>query len=230
MQYQERDYPNTRRRRMSGPFAIFGRGRMLSFIMMAVISIFSFLSNNTSWMNPRPTTSNASYQPGVTTQDAQQQLAASRAFSAQRQNLPPNPIEFHGGIVEEPRSAQVRQIGARLAQGVPNLPPNALRFYVLRDTTRAGSYPVSDGSILVTAGLLNQMRTEAELAEVLSHRITEVLYHGVDRIQNPQVSQIPAQLVTKAGYGNSNVVQASNNNYGSGGVQVAAPAANRWTR
>lgn len=224
----ETDYPAQRRRRMGGPLAIFGRGRMLSFVMMGVVTIFSYLSNNNRTRQAVDHTSST----GLTVEQIQQQMNASRTQLAQRsQVLQSNPLQLHGGIVEDARATQVRSVGARLAQHVPNLPANALRFFVLQDTTRAGSYALQDGSILITAGMLNQMKTEDQLANVLSQRMTEVLYNGVDRIQNPQIDQFPSQLVTQAGYSstatNSYVTPAT------GPTQPAymvTPATHHWNR
>jgi len=227
MNHSQQQYPTTQRRRLTGPFAIFGRGRMLSFVMMGVVSIFSFLSNNTSWVRPRATVNSG--QPGLTVQQTQHQLTASRAQAAQQtQIMQSNPIQTHGGTVEDARATQVRQVGARLLQTIPNLQPGAVRFFVLRDTTQAGSYALADGSVLVTAGLLSQIQTEDQLADILSRRMTEVLYRNVDRIQNPQVAQFPTQIVQAAGYRPSAVVPAAN--YATGNPQFAAPISAGWTR
>lgn len=227
MRYEEEQYPPThQRRRRIGPFAIFGRGRMLSFVVMGVVSIFSFLSNNTGWMRSQPSSPG---QQSVSLQQTHQQLAASRNQVEQRnQVMSSNPIELHGGVVEDMRAVQVRKVGARLAQCIPNLPPRTVKFFVLRDTTQAGSYALADGSILVTAGLLSQLTNESQLAEVLSRRMTEVLYHDVDRIKNPQIDQYPAQLVSSAGYGPQNVAPIGTTSYGN--TRTAASASTGWNR
>lgn len=200
MHYSDQDdYPVVRRRRFSGPFAVFGRGRLLSFAMMAGVAVFSFLSNNTSWVRPRTNTAGSFPQP--TLQQAGQQLQTSRVQQQrQQQILNSNPVEVHGGIVEDQRTQFVRQVGARLVQSVEGLQPNAIRFFLLRDTKHTGSYALMDGSVLITAGTYSQIQSESQLAQILSQQMTKIIHRGVDPLRHPEIANFPTRLLIAAGY------------------------------
>ncbi len=220
MRYHDNEVP-LRRRSATGPLAIFGRGRVLSFVLMAVISLFSFLSNNREWIQP-PSPSgqiDVAEQTGSPVQPHDTNLAmmtnnradASTTPSHSGQQTPDNPVTYHGGVVEDHRVGRVRHVGNRLLQNMPGLPDNEIRFYVLRDPIKSASYRYADGTILVTTGLLNQATSDDELAVVLSRRITDVLYSAVDGSNHVQIQQLPAILVERAGYRPSQVIQASRN-------------------
>ena len=128
-----------------------------------------------------------SWQPATYVQPAQQLTG-------------PQVVSKHGGMVEDPRTVQVRTIGNRLASSVQNLQPGAMRFYLLKDNVSPQAYTIADGSVLITSALYSGLRSEGDLAAILSQRITEYIYRGYDVRNNTQVAQFRTQMLSAAGF------------------------------
>ena len=242
----------SRSRRLTRSAAIFGRGRMLSFLVMAALGLMSFVSKHTSWTplqnvgrninigrgdayfpkpnrtanfanavgnmasNPlgqaqryptQPASSVGYTQPtsfvaaGQNLQQNFQQAWQPATYAQPAQQLTgPQVVSKHGGMVEDARTVQVRTIGNRLASSVQNLQPGAMRFYLLKDNVSPQAYTIADGSVLITSALYSGLRSEGDLAAILSQRITEYIYRGYDVRNNTQVAQFRTQMLSAAGF------------------------------
>ena len=228
----------SRGRRLTRSAAIFGRGRMLSFLVMAALGLMSFVSKHTSWRPLQDVGRNinigrsdaylpspnrlANVASAVTNPLGQSQRFTNRQPTGQPANMAQQnsqlawqPVAYvpqarqltgqqvvnqHGGTVEDARTIQVRTIGNRLASAVQNIQPGSMRFYLLQDNVNPQAYTIADGSILMTSALYSQLRSEGDLAAILSQRITEFIYQGYDVTNNAQVAQFRAQMLTAAGF------------------------------
>ncbi len=90
------------------------------------------------------------------------------------QGMPQDPVSAaiaaNGGIYADPALTRyVQQVGTRLLMA-SGLPVRGWRFEVL-DTPIPNAFGVSDGTILVTRGMLALADDEAELAAVLGHEL-----------------------------------------------------------
>ncbi len=171
-------------RSVMAPIAIFGRGRVLCFLMMALLALFSYVSNHTGWHGPAASPYRFSGDAAAGVPQSTIQLVVS-----------------HGGVLDDDRAELVRMIGRELASRVAHLPPDTFRFYVLNDAERKATYVLPDGSILVTAAQIDACSSQELLAETLSQRIAEYVFQGYDRSQYPQVDAYSGQLLAAAGYG-----------------------------
>ncbi len=172
-------------RSLTGPIAIFGRGRMLSLVLMVFLTLFSYLAQQTSWNEPVSTAAapSAPSSPNPLSNATPQQIVAS-----------------HGGVIEDRRAAELRRVGDRLAAGVTHLPAQSLRFYLLRDQGNIASYAMPDGNIFVTGAQFDRIHSESDLAAFLSQRIADFVYRGYAR--TGESDRYAAQVLAVAGYQN----------------------------
>ena len=231
----------SRGRRLTRPAAMFGRGRLLSFVMMTGLGVLSFISKNTGWAprlaGVRPAAANLNFgqdaylprpnrlanppgmrqQSGISSSTTLANAAASnssvpaielRGMTANHQRgISYQIVQKHGGAVEDLRTTKIRQVGNRLASAVQNIPPGSLRFYLMRDVVNANAYASSDGSIMMTAAMYGQMRSDGDLAAVLSQKIVDYLYQGVNVAGSPQVADFRFRMLSAAGFDPSVVMQ-----------------------
>lgn len=123
-----------------------------------------------------------------------------------------------GGEVDprSPSAALVREVGERLVEhGVDSKSPYRFQFHLLRDSRTVNAFALPGGQVFITAGLLNRLQNEAQLAGVLGHEIGHVIHrHGAQHMAQGQFGQI---LVTAVG-----VASSDERHSGRGNQQVAA--------
>lgn len=123
-----------------------------------------------------------------------------------------------GGEVDprSPSAALVREVGERLVEhGVDSKSPYRFQFHLLRDSRTVNAFALPGGQVFITAGLLNRLQNEAQLAGVLGHEIGHVIHrHGAQHMAQGQFGQI---LVTAVG-----VASSDDRHSGRGNQQVAA--------
>jgi predicted Zn-dependent protease len=98
---------------------------------------------------------------------------------------------------DEPLQRYVNQVGRWLAQQTerPDLP---WQFGVL-EAPQLNAFAVPGGTIFVTRGLVQRMRSEAELAGVLAHEIAHVLQkHHLKAIQKSAQSGLAGEALSHA--------------------------------
>lgn len=123
----------------------------------------------------------------------------------------------HGGLYpDEQLQAYVDAVGAELINqtGAQQSPYN-FEFHLLRDAQTINAFALPGGQVFLTAGLMRQFDSEAQLAGVLGHEIGHVIgRHGAEHIAKQQLG---VSLVNAVG------VAASDGSYG-GGQNAAAIA------
>jgi len=100
----------------------------------------------------------------------------------------PAMIEQMGGEVAEndPRSQEVRQIGAKIAATHdPHTSGYPFQYHLLADTQTINAFALPGGQVFITLGLYSKLGDEAELAGVLGHETG----HVVERHVAQQIAQ-----------------------------------------
>lgn len=107
-----------------------------------------------------------------------------------------------GGEVPEndPRLAEVRRIGNYLVEHTnASKSPWKFKFHLLADTKTVNAFALPGGQIFITLGLYDKLKTEAQLAGVLSHEMGHVIErHSAQQMAKGQLGSI---LVTAVGVG-----------------------------
>ncbi len=101
-------------------------------------------------------------------------------------------IAQYGGLDPDPSQKQrVSRIGGEIvfaALGDQN--PYPFEFHVLKNHQAIDAFAYPGGQVFITAGLLDQLPTDGQLAGVLAHEIAHVmLRHGAERLANARFSK-----------------------------------------
>jgi predicted Zn-dependent protease len=109
-----------------------------------------------------------------------------------------------GDYVTDPQVTQyVQQVGARLAAVADRKLPYE---FVVLNNGEWNAWALPGGKIAVNRGLLTELKSEAELAAVLSHEIVHAAArHGAHQMENAQLMSIGSQVASVAAsvYGGS---------------------------
>ncbi|TDE18338.1 M48 family metallopeptidase [Dyadobacter psychrotolerans] len=92
--------------------------------------------------------------------------------------------KFGGLYKEKPVQTRVKNIGAKLV-GTPGADKSGYQFdfHVLADSQIVNAFALPGGQIFITQGFLEKLKTEDEIASILSHEIAHVLgRHATERL------------------------------------------------
>lgn len=149
--------------------------------------------------------------------DKPEALPTGDAAPAEVQTLPlPSAQELvaaYGGLSgNTAQQSLVARVGNQIAKGSEAAKlSGGLRFYVVADENRINVFALPDGTIFITSLLLNHLKTEAQLAAMLSHEISQVVhkhrphYQATGEVVYSQDQEIRAdagavKLMSQAGY------------------------------
>jgi predicted Zn-dependent protease len=127
----------------------------------------------------------------------------------------------HGGLYpDEALQQYIDQVGERVVQqSVAAQAPYPFEFYLLSDPQTVNAFALPGGPIFITAALLSQLSSEAQLAGVLGHEVGHVVgRHASEQLAKQQLGQA---LATAVG------VAASDSQDGGRQAAVIAQAVNR---
>jgi predicted Zn-dependent protease len=127
----------------------------------------------------------------------------------------------YGGLYPDNTLQQyIDQVGGQLVQhSSVSQSPYPFEFHLLRDPQTINAFALPGGQVFVTAGLLRQLSSEAQLAGVLGHEIGHVVArHGAEHLAKQQLG---TAIVTAVG------VAASNDDDGGRRAAVLAQAVNQ---
>ncbi len=97
----------------------------------------------------------------------------------------------YGGLFPNERlQAYVKTVGDRVAQrSIAGKSPYPFEFHLLRDPKVVNAFALPGGQIFITAALLAQMNSEAQLAAVFGHEIGHVVgRHGAEHLAKQQLA------------------------------------------
>jgi predicted Zn-dependent protease len=105
--------------------------------------------------------------------------------------------EFGGLYPDQQLQNYIDQVGQRVVnQSVAAQTPYPFEFHLLRDRTTVNAFALPGGQIFITAALLEQLNTEAQLAGVLAHEVGHVVArHGAEHLSRQQLGALLVSAV-----------------------------------
>jgi predicted Zn-dependent protease len=89
-----------------------------------------------------------------------------------------------GGIVSDDASKRMSRIGRRLVVNASDrMGADPISFTLLADTGTVNAFAMPTGQIFITRGLLQRLKTDGELAAVLSHEIVHTFMDDLTRME-----------------------------------------------
>ncbi|MDX1994011.1 MAG: M48 family metallopeptidase [bacterium] len=158
------------RRRAGG-----GGGRLLIGIIIAVISIVSYLASQET--NP------------VTGERQYVSLTPQQEIALGLQSAPELIQQFGGEYRDADVQDEIDDIGARLVREINQDVPWQFEFTVLDDPETVNAFALPGGPVFITTALLFELDTEDQVAGVLAHEIVHVLArHSAQRIAQSELT------------------------------------------
>ncbi len=153
-------------------------GRLIVAIIIALVAWFMYATHTE--VNPvTGEKQHVSYSP-----DQEVQLGLKSAPEMARQM---------GGELanSDPRTREVQKIGNFIVTKIDiKNSPWKFQFHLLADDKTVNAFALPGGQIFITLGLLNKLKTEAELAGVLSHEMGHVIQrHSSQQMAKTQLGQ-----------------------------------------
>lgn len=177
--------------------------RLIIAAIMVIVALVTYFSSSVY----NPVTEETQYISMTVDQEIALGLQAAPEMAAQ-----------HGGAHPDSRiQALVDQVGQRLVQNTAAANTDyPFEFTVLADEQTVNAFALPGGPVFITAGLLSQLRTEGELAGVLSHEIGHVVArHSAEQIAKAGLTE---------GLTNAAVIAAYDPENPQGSAQAAAVA------
>jgi predicted Zn-dependent protease len=167
--------------RVSHPSSIItgtsGRIRLVIAIIMALFALVSYFGSSVY----NPVTGEKQYINITEEQEIALGLQAA-----------PQMAQEYGGLHPDERAQQiVDAIGRKLVSESDASKTNyPFEFHLLADGQTVNAFALPGGQVFITAGLLNRLETQGQLAGVLGHEIGHVVgRHGAERIAKQQLTE-----------------------------------------
>jgi predicted Zn-dependent protease len=130
------------------------------------------------------------YNP-ITEENQRIALTVDEEIAMGLQAAPQMAQEFGGLYPDEAVQAELDAIGQRLVERSEAASTEyPFDFHLLADTQTVNAFALPGGQIFITAGLLNLLDTEAEVAGVLAHEIGHVVgRHSAEQIAKSKLTQ-----------------------------------------
>jgi predicted Zn-dependent protease len=137
--------------------------------LVAVYSMYSYFS---------------SFQTNPITGESQRVSMSPKQEIAMGQEAAPNMIARHGGLhPDEARQQRVDRVGNEIVLALGEQNPYPFEFHVLRNVNAINAFALPGGQVFITAGLLDRLETDGQLAGVLAHEIGHVVErHSAERL------------------------------------------------
>lgn len=157
-------------------------GRLIGAAVIALIGVGIYMSQ--TQVNP------------VTGEKQHVAMSPAEEMALGLQAAPEMASKMGGDVdpAEDPRADLVAEVGRRLvnnsdARKSPYV--ENFHFHLLRDPKTINAFALPGGQVFITAGLLNRLENEAQLAGVLGHEIGHVIErHSAQQMAKGQLGQI----------------------------------------
>lgn len=183
-------------------------GRLIIALVIAAFGLFMYFSQ--SQQNP------------ITGEWQNVSLSPSDEIRLGLQSAPLMARQMGGEVPDDdPRLIEVRRIGNYLVEHTnANKSPWKFKFHLLADTKTVNAFALPGGQVFITAGLYDKLKTEAQLAGVLSHEMGHVIQrHSAQQMAKGQLGGL---LVTAVGVGTTD-----SQTQGQSGAMMAAAVVNQ---
>lgn len=154
-------------------------GRIILAAVLAVVTIAVYFMSTREEYNP------------ITEETQRIAFTVEEEIALGLQAAPQMAEQFGGLHPDATLRAEIDAIGQRLversAAGQSDYP---FDFHVLADSSTVNAFALPGGQIFITAGLLDLMKTEGEVAGVLAHEIGHVVgRHSAEQIAKSRLTQ-----------------------------------------
>lgn len=153
--------------------------RLLTGLIIALIGLIMYWSQ--SQENP------------VTHEKQHVTLSPSQEIKLGLQSAPQMAQQMGGEVPNnDPRAIEVRRLGAYIISKTDaEKSPWKFQFHLLADERTVNAFALPGGQIFITLGLYDKLRTEAQLAGVLSHEMGHVIErHTAQQMAKSQLGQM----------------------------------------
>jgi predicted Zn-dependent protease len=167
-------YNNRRRSSFQG-----FRGRLLIALILMGVGLFSYMTNTE--VNP------------ITGAKQHVSLTPEQEIRLGIQSAPEMAAQMGGKLpASDPRTQEVQKIGNTIIQrSQARRGPWQFQFHLLADSQTVNAFALPGGQIFITLGLLNKLKTEAQLAGVLAHESGHVIQrHSAQQLAKGQLGNM----------------------------------------
>lgn len=154
------------------------RNRLWVALFVAAISLLAYFGSSVF----NPITEEKQHVAGIT---PEQEVALGLQAA-------PEMAQQFGGLDPDPEAqARVDRIGERLAsRSAVGKSPYRFEFHLLDDPQTINAFALPGGQVFITEGLFRRLKTDGQLAGVLSHEIGHVVArHGAEHIAKQQLTE-----------------------------------------
>jgi predicted Zn-dependent protease len=155
-------------------------GRLIGAAVIALIGLVIYMSQ--TQVNP------------VTGEKQHVGMSVDQEMALGLQAAPQMASQMGGDATDDPRTALVDEVGRRIvrnSEASKSPYVENFHFHLLRDPKTINAFALPGGQVFITAGLLNRMDNEAQLAGVLGHEIGHVIErHSAQQMAKGQLGQI----------------------------------------
>jgi predicted Zn-dependent protease len=153
------------------------KGRWILALVIAVVSLISYFGAR----EYNPVTDEVQHIDITVEQEIALGLQAAPEMAAQYGGLYPN----------KEAQAHVDEVGQRVVAGsAASETPYDFEFHLLADDQTINAFALPGGQIFITAGLLQRLETEAQLAGVLAHEVGHVVArHSAEHIAKARLTE-----------------------------------------
>ncbi|MEX2117975.1 MAG: M48 family metalloprotease [Pirellulales bacterium] len=151
-------------------------GRLVIAAIIAIVSLISYYGSGSR----NPLTDEVQRVAMSPEQEIAMGLQAAPEMAAQ-----------HGGLHPDEQSQElVDRIGRRLIESVAAKVPYRFEFHVLADEQTINAFALPGGQVFLTAGLLQRLDSQGQIAGVLAHEIGHVIErHGAEHLAKARLTQ-----------------------------------------
>lgn len=174
------------------------KGRLIAALMIALVAWFMYMHQVEE--NP------------ITHEKQHVAISPDQEIRLGLESAPEMAREMGGEVpASDPRKQEVEAMGEYIVSNTnAKNSPWKFKFHLLADKDMVNAFALPGGQIFITLGLYDKLRTEAQLAGVLSHEMGHVIErHSAQQMAKSRLGQM---LIVAVGTGASDSGDSTNNN------------------